>query len=302
MPRTFDFVKPEDKETLEKLLAAYPQLAEDNSPELQAKIDSMLGDYNDWKKWHDEAYPLAQAWEAENVKLKAELEEMKAAQAKNGGGKAADDAAAAAATAAAEAAKKAGAPGAAPSGSSQEELLAKLQAGFISKSEIEDMKTSLSNDILQKARDAFWKDIYPGMSSTLLGINESGVRFASEFPAEKWDRADFLKFAKENNISDVGKAYDSYVADRRHKVEIKAAVDKALAEERAKIEQQHIPGAAPARPQDLGLLERRARNVKPDVQIPEGATLGNGQLARLAAEEFHREGKTELDTQRGAGN
>lgn len=292
-------IRPEDKEAVEKLLAANPEMfnAPDNAKiaELQGQIDQMLGDYTDWKKWHDEAYPLAQAWEAENVKMKAELAELREARKKGADAQAEAEAA----KKALEAAKAAGNGNGAAS-PSYEELASKLQAGFISKEEFTAALKQVREETLAEAGKTFWEKMYPEISSTLLGVTEASARFSQEFPKETWSRQDFLKFAKENKFSSVDKAYDAYVADRRHKAEVDSAVAKALTEERARVAQQSIPGAAPARPQDLGILERRALNVKPEFETPENARFGSGQLAALAAAELRKEGKTGgLNNQRG---
>lgn len=289
-----EFVKQEDREAVEKILASYPQLMENADAgaqaadltkrlsALEAQRTEEVKNYTAWKQWYDEKFPKAQLVETENETLRARVQELESAAPKP--------------------ADIAGAGGGdVPNGTeSFAALEAKMQAGFLTKSEFEAQVKKLTEDLPKQIIDRYWKEAYPQGAKAQRDLMKAMNRFSREYPAEAdgLDVDAFVKYAAENQFKDYDTAYGAFTSERREKSKIDAAVSKAKADWDAAQAQRNLPGSAPVRPNDLGILEARARGVKPQVEIPAEAKLGQGVAGRMAAEELRREGKEDYDGQR----
>lgn len=239
------------------------------SDKLRQEREKIEADHKAWEKWYADANATA----AEKDKLATEAEarvktlEAQVAAAANGG-----DVDQAQINAAVEA---------------RVAELAKT-SGYVSKADMDAI-------VQQEVKRA--QEFIPQAMTHAMTIGKLGRKYEREFTGKEFDDFAFNKFVADNGFKELDKAYDAYVSEDRKKLEIDAAVKKAVEENEAKLRTEFsaqsptgVPGSG-AFPQSApGPVQMLVQGTKPAGEIPD-YRLGDGTAARLAGQELRAEGK-----------
>lgn len=237
-----------------------------------AEFEANQSRISEWQKWADENIPKFDSIKAERDAARAAEAELKRQLEERAQG-------------------KEGEVDAAQVEAKVKELIS--AQGYVTQEQITQLINAAATEREQKFREDFIGKTLPAAMEFTSVLGDLSMSYREEFK-DSFDRKGFASHFASRGYKDdeVQKAYDDFVAEKRHEAQLKKAREDGAAEERAKLAAQNIPGST-SLPEDGPLntfLRQQSPAAAPAQGQPagDGIRLGDGAAARTAADELRR--------------